>query len=180
MKRHHIIPLIIAVVILSTTVSSCVLNEWLDNAFDKFSEKFYHFPVSAEINGVKYHSEGHYRFVDAWSIFGEGKFQLNRELFSDDNEYFDVSVEVQSDIMKTDTLYDAKCSIERRKNGAFVIYGEGIGHVQFTLVRLDPDDKDEFHGIFEFSVTDKYSGTVYNATDGKFEVRCKPAYYEIW
>lgn len=143
MKRV-LIPIVVTSLITITTFSGCNPFDW----------EMVHAPISAEINGVRYYSEGfESSFFDPNfpKIKKEGnnfyRILVDRRLRSPNNDIADISIYVYADSFKVDTLYTCNCYLGRHDKVEGKIYFSQIhprliGGFEFTSI--DPETKEPY------------------------------------
>lgn len=142
---------LIASLFLLTSMSEC-------NPFEQVISA----PISAEVNGVEYYSEGytfghyHYACAEYTQIPRGGfKFSLARNLYSENNDSFWVNLDFtcDNDSLQIDTCYSLENS---------------TGYIRFW-----EKAKDRVSGTFEFEIKDPETQEVITSVkNGKFIVPC--------
>ena len=157
--KHFFAPLLIASALILMSMSGC--NDWMD---DLFNHKKYS-PVSAEINGVRYYSDGFETMGPLnWPYYGKStvdkyEFSFIRELYSEQNDSAYIKLSMYKDTIITNTVYTCKCGLGRCK--------DVLGKVKFSTISTTPE---RLIGTFEFVAEDPYTGDLYEVKNGTFDI----------
>lgn len=122
-------------------------------------------PISAEINGILFSSDGFRRYEGQQSHYYSHEFYqefvINRELISADGKNCVISVKKSfhaPDKVQLDTIYTCTCSINTRQTN------DGL----LKITKMSNGQR-EVQGEFEYVITDKETrDTIYIVKNGKF------------
>lgn len=120
-------------------------------------------PVTAEINGKLFSSDGYRHFSEKPSFLSSSTFILPRELYSVDGDYANITLHVELEIheeIKIDSTYHSFSTINAHR-----------GRDGFVKILNIDNERNRVEGEFGFIVIDQETGdTTYIVKNGKFLV----------